>query len=92
MTPVAPGAESPADPAAAQEPAALAPEGGQIPVEIPSSTAQTPADGQEDPAASRRMVVLILCAAALVILTLAAILKPTLRKKQVREKKDKLKY
>ena len=38
------------------------------------------------------MVVLILCAAALVILTLAAILKPTLRKKQVREKKDKLKY
>ena len=92
VTPVAPGAESPADPAAAQEPAALAPEGGQIPVEIPSSTAQTPADGQEDPAASRRRGVLILCAAALVILTLAAILKPTLRKKQVREKKDKLKY
>ena len=71
---------------------AAAPEAGQIPVEIPASSAEKPAAGQEDPSASRRMVVLILCAAALVILTLAAILKPVLRKKQVRKKKDELEY
>ena len=93
VTPVAPGAESPADPAAAQEPAATTPEGdAQTPVEIPASSAQKPADGEEDPAGTRRMVVLLLLAAALVILTLAAILKPVLRKKQRRAKKDELEY
>ena len=91
VTPAAPGAESPAEPAAAQEPAS-APEGNQIPVEIPASSAQKPATVQEDTSSSRRMVVLILCAAALVILTLAAILKPVLRKKQGRVKKDELEY
>ena len=91
-TPVAPAGEIPMEQGEAQSTVPGTQEGGQIPVEIPSSSVQTPAAGQEDSAASRRMVVLILCAAALVILTLAAILKPTLRKKQDREKREKLKY
>ena len=91
-TPVAPAGEIPMEQGDAQSAVPGAQEDGQIPMEIPSSTAQTPAAGQTDSAASRRLVVLILCAAALVILILAAILKPTLRKKQEREKREKLKY
>ena len=92
-TPADPGTQGTSQPAA-DEPVAPAPAVEQPQVEIPTAPAQTPAQDQNDPATARRMVVLILCVAALVILTLAAILKPVLRKKRdrVEEEEETLEY